>query len=363
MRLDRERHDLARPLCRPRVRRAGGFQAARRRGGDELGEVLLRMGATGGLHRPNDGDAVPIEMQIRGRRNRRRRRDQQDQVAAHRHCNGIANPERRRRAADVRIDARLACLVEVFRPHMQRLMDVADEVREQPDRFGVGEVDVGPGGRGFTLQLGDRVSDHLHDVDVFRTGTVGDVARLLQRHIGEVELVMVRIARRVRFLFLGGRAAAKRHVVLFRAIREHRDLAQTSLRHGAAVVLLQQFAHALLRCWVMLLQDQVGDGADDAMPRIVPCRSRHRHRACRQGGEACRSNSASHVRIPSQVASVTRSRSCNIRLRKIGWPAAAGRDSRAASCLRSPAGTDRAAAIPAPRARRNRRARREGRGT
>src|SRR5215471_20406918 len=50
-------------------------------------------------------------------------------------------------------------------------------------------------------------------------------------------------------------------------------------------------------------------------------------------------------------------------LRKIGLPAAAGRDFRVAWCLRSPAGTDRAAAIPAPRARRNRRARRAGRGT
>jgi hypothetical protein len=35
---------------------------------------------------------------------------------------------------------------------MQRLMDVADEVRDQPDRFGVGEVDVGLGGRCFAAQ-------------------------------------------------------------------------------------------------------------------------------------------------------------------------------------------------------------------
>src|SRR6516165_4550368 len=98
-------------------------------------------------------------------------------------------------------------------------------------------------------------------------------------------------------------AAAKRYVALFRAIREHRDLAQTSLLHGAAVVLLQQFAHALLRRRVMLLQNQIGDGADDAMPRKVPCRGRHRQRACRPDGEACRSNSAFHVRIPSHVVS------------------------------------------------------------
>ena len=62
MRLDCERHDLARPLCRPRIRRAGGFPAARRHGGEQLGEVLLRMGATGGLHRANDGRAVPIKL-------------------------------------------------------------------------------------------------------------------------------------------------------------------------------------------------------------------------------------------------------------------------------------------------------------
>src|SRR5215813_4212763 len=64
-----------------------------------------------------------------------------------------------------------------------------------------------------------------------------------------------------------------------------------------------------------------------------------------------------------QVVSFTRSTSCNIWLRKIGLPAAADRDFRAASCPRIPAGTDRAAAIPAPRARRNRRARLAGRKT
>src|SRR6516162_4444635 len=44
------------------------------------------------------------------------------------------------------------------------------------------------------------------------------------------------------------------------------------------------------------------------------------------------------------------------RLRKIGLPAAAGRDFRVASCPRTHAGTGRAAVIPAPRARRNHRA-------
>src|SRR5262245_19937281 len=183
--------------------------------------------------------------------------------------------------------------------------------------------------------------------------------------IGEVEFVMVRIAACIRFLFLGGRAAAKRYVAPFRAIREYRDLAQTSLLHGAAVVLLQQFAHALLRRRVMLLQNQIGDGADDAMPGKVPCRGRHRHRACRPDGEACRSNSAFHVTIPSHVVSelyAGRGRAA-YGLRKIGSPAAAGRDFRGASCLRIPAGTDRAAAIPAPRARRNHRARGAGRKT
>jgi hypothetical protein len=50
-------------------------------------------------------------------------------------------------------------------------------------------------------------------------------------------------------------------------------------------------------------------------------------------------------------------------VRKTGSAGAARRDSRAASCLRTRAGTGRGAAAPAPRARRNRRARRAGRET
>src|SRR5207245_753683 len=133
---------------------------------------------------------------------------------------------------------------------------------------------------------------------------------------GEVELVMVRIALRVRFLLVGGPATAKRHVARFRAIRQHRDLAQTSLLRAAAVVLLQQLAHALLRRRVVLLQNQVGDGADDAMPRKVPCRSRGRDCARRPGGEACHSNPASHVRAPSLVVSSPRVRSWSVSAQK-----------------------------------------------
>src|SRR5262245_44345870 len=50
-------------------------------------------------------------------------------------------------------------------------------------------------------------------------------------------------------------------------------------------------------------------------------------------------------------------------VRKTGSAGAAGRDSRAVSCLRTRAGTGRGAAAPAPRARRNRRGRRAGRET
>ncbi len=50
-------------------------------------------------------------------------------------------------------------------------------------------------------------------------------------------------------------------------------------------------------------------------------------------------------------------------VRRTGSPDAAGRDSRAASSLRIRAGTDRAAAAPAPPGRRSRRAHRAGRET
>src|SRR5262249_59828331 len=116
-----------------------------------------------------------------------------------------------------------------------------------------------------------------------------------------------------------------------------------------------QFAHALLRRGVMLLQNQIGDGADDAMPGKVPCRGRQRQRARRPDGEACRSNSAFHVRIPSHVASqlyAGRNRAA-YGLRKIDSPAAAGRDFRGVSCLRIPAGTDRPPPPPAPPPPRN----------
>jgi hypothetical protein len=144
----------------------------------------------------------------------------------------------------------------------------------------------------FPAQLVDRVCDHLYDIDVLSAGAAGAVRRLLQRHVREMKFVMVPIAIRVGFLFIGRRPAAKRHVASLRTVGENRDLTEGSSLDRTAVALFQQFAHALLRHGIMLEQDEVGDRADDAMSGEVPCRSGHRNRCAH--GKAGRSNCAPH---------------------------------------------------------------------
>src|SRR5262249_32777996 len=201
--------------------------------------------------------------------------------------------------------------------------------------------------------------DHLHDVDVLRTGSVGDVARLLQRHIGEVEFVMVRIAACIRLLFLGGRAAAKRYVVLFQS-----GNTATSLRLRFSTVPPSFFSSSsLTRCGV------AGSCCCRTRSAMAPTmRCPGKSHAAAGTGTALAAQTASHAArtllrmfaFLLMSSALLCSRSSGIWLRKIDSPPAAGRDFRVASCLRIPAGTDRAAAIPAPRARRNRQARRAG---
>ena len=88
---------------------------------------------------------------------------------------------------------------------------------------------------------------------------------------------VVRIALGVCFFFVRGRAPAKRHIASLGAVREYRDLAEGSPLNRAAVLLVQQFAHALLRRGIMLQQDEIGDRTDDAVPGEVPCPGRRRN--------------------------------------------------------------------------------------
>jgi hypothetical protein len=156
-------------------------------------------------------------------------------------------------------------------------MDVADEMREEPERFGIGEIHLRLRRRILAAQLGDRIGDHLHDIGVVRSGAARDVTWLLQRHIGEVEFIVMRIALGVCFFFVRGRAPAKRHIASLGAVREYRDLAEGSPLNRAAVLLVQQFAHALLRRGIVLQQDEIGDRTDDAVPGEVPCPGRRRN--------------------------------------------------------------------------------------
>ena len=89
--------------------------------------------------------------------------------------------------------------------------------------------------------------------------------------------IVVRIALGVCFFFVRGRAPAKRHIASLGAVREYRDLAEGSPLNRAAVLLVQQFAHALLRRGIVLQQDEIGDRTDDAVPGEVPCPGRRRN--------------------------------------------------------------------------------------
>jgi hypothetical protein len=80
------------------------------------------------------------------------------------------------------------------------------------------------------------------------------------------------------------------------AVREHRDLAEASQLNRAAVLLLQQFAHALVRRRIVLLQDEIGDRPDNTVTREVPCPGRRRNHC--PDDETGRSNRAPHARAP-----------------------------------------------------------------
>jgi hypothetical protein len=175
---------------------------------------------------------------------------------------------------------------------MQRLVEVADQVHEQPDRLGVQEIDLVLWRRRWrprlrsdrAAQLPHRVGDHLHDVVVAGPGLAQLIGRLLQRHVGEVVAVMMLVAIGIALLFVGWRPAAERYVVSLGAVGKHRHLAEAARLTGP----VEQRMHPLVRLPVVLFENQIGDGADDPMSRVVPadrrCRRDDRHQPAKGGG-------------------------------------------------------------------------------
>src|SRR4029077_6845170 len=102
--------------------------------GKDPRKVLFGTGQPGGLHCLVHNRTVPIEMELLSGWGCwwRLGRLKQDRVAS----------DRRHDIADSnkgRVNLLLACrLVVIDRTHVQRLMDVPDEMREEPDRFRVG---------------------------------------------------------------------------------------------------------------------------------------------------------------------------------------------------------------------------------
>ena len=141
VRFDRERHDLGRPLRRPGLRGPAVSHPAGGDGSEQLCELLLGVGecrllASHGRRprRPNrSAGSMPGGLPAAARPSRSDCRRPS--------LRRIADPEFACRPRSDRRSFQQSVLSE-FRSHVQRLMDVADEMREQPDCFRIRQPDV-----------------------------------------------------------------------------------------------------------------------------------------------------------------------------------------------------------------------------